>query len=441
MAMPSPEKGLKSIQKLGLFTFGITIARFALRLIKSVVFTRALGPANRGVFGLIVTLPSLVVSLGNLGFGLGNTYLVANKHRELKRIYGNVLLYAVLLGPLLMAMGYLTFSKGWLIKGNGEVAHAFLPWMLAAIPLILLSNFETDLIVAIRDIRFVNILNLSLSAAPLLMFPLLWVVTRKPLYSAVIAWFFGGVIVCIGATFRLLQKSGYSLGFSRAWFKDALFYGWRGFVNILANQLILRIDFLFVSALLGAKALGFYAVSVSLVEILLSLPAAFNLPFLPIRLGQDSEGSRNLTPIVIRHSLFVMFSVCILTAITGKIIIWILFGKRFLPAYTPLLCLLPGILFLSVYDFLRSDLYSHNLPGYVSWVAVAALLANLGLNTVLIPWLGINGAAISSSISYGLSTVLLMVKHKHLSGNSYRDLILITSEELSRLWGFLRFRR
>jgi len=426
--------GLKAVRKFGAFTFGATIVGFALRLIKSIIFTRLLGPANRGIFGLFITLPRLVVSFGNMGFGLGTVYLVANRRYNLKKIFGNTLLMVLCLGSLLSLIGYFVFSQSWILKENNAVIRNFLPWVLMAIPVVLLYEFSTDLIVAVQDIHFANILNLTLSALPILIFALLWTWFRDPLSAAVYAWVAGMVVVSCWATLRIYKKTGYALGLSKRFLGEALSYGRRGFINIFANQLILRIDFLFVSSMLGAEALGYYAVSVSLVEILLSLPSAFNLPFLPVRLGMAEEGSSNLTSVVIRHVLCVMVFACGFTAVAGKVLIWVLFGRRFSPAYFPLLWLLPGILFLSVYNFLRSDLYSHNLPGFVSWVSIAALISNVVLNCLLIPLYGISGAAISSSVAYGLSTCLLLRKYHKLSGNPYRDILIIKHSDLITLW-------
>ena len=433
------KEGLRTVKKFGFFTFGATLAGFAIRLLKNIILTRILGPADRGIFGLFITMPNYLVGFGNLGFGLGNVFLVANRRYDLKKIFGNTLVTILILGPILSWIGYIVFSQGWVLKNGGTVIHEFLPCALAVVPFLLLYEFNTDLIVAIKDIHFVNILNLALSAFPILFFLLFWVVLKKPLNAAIYSWVVSMIIIGLWATIRVLKKTGHEIGFSKKFLREALSYGRRGFINIFANQLILRIDFLFVSSMLGAEALGYYAVSVSLVEILLSLPNAFNLPFLPVRLGMNQEkDSSDFTSTVIRHILFVMLVVCILTAITGKILIWLFFGKRFLPAYPPLLWLLPGILALSVYNFLRTDFYSHDMPGFVSWVSLAALFSNLVLNYLLIPKLGISGAAISSSVAYGLSTILLLFKHQHMSQTPFRDILLISRTDLSRVWHTLK---
>jgi hypothetical protein len=48
----------------------------------------------------------------------------------------------------------------------------------------------------------------------------------------------------------------------------------------------------------------------------------------------------------------------------------------------------------------------------------------------LIPSYGINGAAISSSLSYGLATTILLVKFVHVTGNSYKEVLLAKKEDI-----------
>jgi len=72
-----------------------------------------------------------------------------------------------------------------------------------------------------------------------------------------------------------------------------------------------------------------------------------------------------------------MSLICLGILVGGKLVILLMFGKAFLPAYSSVLWLLPGILALSIYSFLKSEMYSYNLPGFVSWSSVASLFSNL----------------------------------------------------------------
>lgn len=429
---------LKSLKEFSFSSFITTFLRFGIRILKNVVFTRFLSPAERGLFGLLTTIPDLVISFGNMGFGLGNTYLVAKHRYDLKKIVGNTLLFTFVLGLCLAGIGYIILSSDRILKGDGEAVRSFSSLVLFAIPFVLLYKFTDDILIATKQIHFANFLRLVFSGLPIVLIVVFWLYSGLALKAALYAWALTIVVVAVWAVIKTLSKDALPLKLSVPYFKDSISFGSRGLVSMFANELVRRVDYVFVSSMHGAHALGFYAVSVSVAEILLSVPDAVSTSFLPIHLGLDKKSANSFAPVVIRHVLCVMVVVCICTAIAGKLIIWLLFGGDYLPSYNSMLFLLPGILALSIYDLLKVDLYNHNLPGFVSWVSVITLVCNLLLNFLLIPRYGISGAAVSSSLSYGLSTIILLVKVVRLSGNSYQEVLLIKKTDIVLLWNKLR---
>src|SRR5207237_8390785 len=85
------------------------------------------------------------------------------------------------------------------------------------------------------------------------------------------------------------------------------------------------------------------------------------------------------------------------------------FGKRFLPAVSPCIWLMPGSFLLGVETVIVQYLNSLGFPRIIaySWLLVTAL--NIGVNLWAIPTYGIVGAAIVSIISYSLVFVLVLV--------------------------------
>jgi O-antigen/teichoic acid export membrane protein len=426
-------EALRSLKRFSISTFATTILRFGIRLIKNVVFTRLLGPAERGVFALLTTIPELIVSFGNLGFGFGSMYLIAKRRYDLKKVIGNLLLFIFITGLCLVAVGYGIMTYKGILKDDSSVIVKLAPLVLFIIPFVLLQRFGEDLLMGVKEINFMNKLNLLFSLLPVVLLVFFWLLTGNALNAAMYSWAISVVIFGVAAFAKVSSDIGFKFGLSAPYFKEAFSYGGRSFVSMFAGVLVRRIDYVLVSSMLGAEALGYYAVSVSIAEIVVTVPEAVNLPYLPIRLGLDNKEADSLTPIITRHVMFVMTLVCLIAALSGQLIILILFGKKFLPAYGSLVWLLPGVLLLSIHEIIRSDLYSYNLPGFVSWSAAVTLACNLVLNFILIPRYGISGAAISSSVSYGLGTFILMRKFMSLSGNSLKDMLLIKGSDIKRL--------
>ena len=433
----------KAFKRLGEFIVSnliVTALQFLLRLVKNVVFTRLLGPFGRGIYGLLTTIPDLIVSFGNLGFGLGSVYLLAKKKYPLQKVFGNTLLYLLIQGLLLVTISMVLLSFKGILKGDHLILEKFSIFVLVSVPLLLSLNMGNNLLNGIEDIHFINIMRLVFSASPLLLVLIIWLITGNPLLSAMISWISSIVIVTAFAFFRIYWKAGKTPQISYQYMKESFSYGLRGNVSMFANQVIRRIDILFIAHFVGAKAVGYYGVSVSVAEILLAIPGAVSGPFLPIRMSLNSVNGQSFSPFIIRCVFFVMLFVCGLTALLGKTVILILYGERFIPAFGPLLFLLPGILSLSIYQFLQADIYSLNRPGFISLVSVIAMIFNLLLNYLMIPNYGINGAAISSSISYTISMIILLCFFLKKTGLNSIDVLLPQSKDIVFLLDSLKLK-
>jgi len=64
-----------------------------------------------------------------------------------------------------------------------------------------------------------------------------------------------------------------------------------------------------------------------------------------------------------------------------------------------------------------------------TWIAVASLVITVSLDLLLIPRMGIRGAAIASSLSYGLTAVLSLLVFVRESGLRVRDALCVRKED------------
>lgn len=421
---------LKQLTAFALSTLLTTCGLFILRMVKNVVFTRLLGPAGRGLFGLLSTIPELIVSLGNLGFGLGSIYLISRERADLKKILGNAAVYLLLNGLLLMILGYVLLSYESILKGHTELTTGYRLIVAVAVWLVLVYHLGADILTGLKEIHYLNTIRLLQSALPIVLILILWYLLDNTVWAALGAWLLTALSVALAIGYRLLKLSPGRLEFSRQLLKKTFSFGLRGNISIFANAMVRRIDVLFIAHYHGAEAVGLYVVGVSMAEILLAVPDAVALPFLPIRLEMENGEASSFSSLTIKYVLFFMLAACSLTALLSPWLIVILYGEPFRPSTIVLLWLLPGIIALSLYQFLKADMYSLNRPGLISWISSLTMLCNLILNYLTIPTYGILGAAASSSASYILSTTILLVFFIKSSGCKLSKLLLISKTEL-----------
>lgn len=153
------------------------------------------------------------------------------------------------------------------------------------------------------------------------------------------------------------------------------------------------------------------------------------------RLLQQGGGIERLTPLTLRVTASVMLVACLGMGLMGEWLIVTLFGVDYAPAYPALMALLPGVFALCYASILRLDLLGKGYPGRLSLMAGIGVVLNLGLNLVLIPKLGITGAALSSSAAYLTVALLMFLQYCKISAMSFYRLLLMTPTDMRQLIG------
>jgi len=99
------------------------------------------------------------------------------------------------------------------------------------------------------------------------------------------------------------------------------------------------------------------------------------------------------------------------------------FGWKYAGAVPAFLLILPGIASLGAASILASDLAAREKPKYSVWVGYLTLGANVIFSFVLIPLMGISGAALASSIAFIAAGILWLIFYKRESGILFRELM------------------
>ena len=92
---------MNSISKNSVITFSSQILIFILGFFTSIILARALGPKGKGIYTLIILIPTVMLKLGSLGIEDANVYFTGSKKYKIEDIVSNSLLSSLLLGPIL----------------------------------------------------------------------------------------------------------------------------------------------------------------------------------------------------------------------------------------------------------------------------------------------------------------------------------------------------
>jgi O-antigen/teichoic acid export membrane protein len=196
----------------------------------------------------------------------------------------------------------------------------------------------------------------------------------------------------------------------------------------------LRLDMFMVNGIVGTAALGQYSLSVMLAETVLLMTDSLGIAVLPRQMGNTLEEAALLALRGARANALLGIGLASLWAAGGMVVIRVFFGSQFTPAYLPLLALLPGMVFLGMQRMSGAPALRTGRPEIITAIYAVSLLCNGTLNLWWIPTWGPVGAALASSVSYGLGTVLFLGWIARLAGVSLSEGLVPKRSDLVSLW-------
>lgn len=386
-------------------TYATQIVVIGLGLITSVTVARTLGPEGRGLYAVAMAMGVTGVQLANLGLHASNTYYLAQQRSLLPTLVGNSLTVSCGLGGLIAATCWLVFHNASRLAPVPEPLLSLgLAWIPVGLSFVLMENLLLGL-QEVRSFNKVELLNRLVSLCLVGTVILFGRTTPNQLFTAALL----GASLSLAWTYTLLRRvARFRPQVSFSLLGEHVRLGIKAYFIALFGFLLFRIDLLMVKYFLGAEQAGYYSIASTMGDYILMLPGVIGLILFP-RLSAVADRGEKLVRArkVALGTALALIPILGLAAITAKPIVWLLFGRAFLPAVPPFLWLLPGIYAMGIEIALVQFLNSIGYPPIVVWLWFGSTLLNIGMNFWAIPHFGISGASVMSSLSYSL--VLLAV--------------------------------
>jgi O-antigen/teichoic acid export membrane protein len=402
----------------------------AVALLGTAVLTaRALGPSGRGEFNLATSLLTLAVALGSLGVGAAAAYHAARAMSAAPVAYGTSTLAGWLLGLTILAVGACIILLGN-VTFRG-VPEEDLVLALLALPFLLAVANIQSVYQGFRRFREFNGITLGQAALPLLFIGIA-IALRGDVRAAILATVVAAVLLFV-AVIAWTQRSTPIRWRLDLPYVSALFsYGIRVHpANILA-YLGYRIDVFLVDGFKGAAAVGLYGVGVVIAEGLWMPSQAVSTALFPTIAAEQSESTRrSITPRVVRNTLWVTALLGGILFVVANPVVELLYSSRFSASGPVLRILVPGIVLFAAARVLGNDIAARGRPLVSSSIAALVVFCNIGLNVLLIPDHGIEGAAWASTGSYSLAFLVSAAVYRRIANVQLRELVLPSHEDFA----------
>jgi O-antigen/teichoic acid export membrane protein len=419
---------MKFIQN-SLITLLTRVLTFLFGICVLVITTRALGPQGRGVFEMIILVLMVSKTVSSLGIEVGNVYFIGRKRIPVQRLASNSLVFSAVLGSATVLL-FILAMKAVPLSFLSDVPQKYLIQGIFVLPFILLFTFFSMLLLGENRFLEFNLVTLIHPAlfALVLVFGMFFLNVNVP--YVVYSWI--GIYGLAGIVTLSIQKRHTSIPFRfyPGEARKTVVFGLKAYLANLIQFFNLRLDLFLINYFLNLKEVGYYSLSVRMAEILLYLPNAVSTVVFPKVANSEHAISNRDTPIICRNVVLLLLLSALLFALLAHILFPVLFSEKFTAALKPFLYLLPGIIALGCSKVLSNDVAGRGRPEINMIIAAITLTLNILLNIVLIPRLGIIGASLSSSVTYSLTMIILVILYKRMTGIPFRDLLIARKSDI-----------
>jgi O-antigen/teichoic acid export membrane protein len=384
-------------------------------LVNSILLSRWLGPAGRGEVAAAMLWPMLLVYLSSMGLIPAILYFAALPESKPQAIFANGLWLGLTQGALAILVGFAALP--WLLRSQtAEVVGAARVYLLV-IPLSLVTQYGVSILQGRMRIVAFNRLRLILPAGYLIGTISLMLAGQLALLNIILLHLLLTAIAIIAMLITLLRSgTRLRLEIDGPLAGQMLKYGAKVHIGNITGLANMSLDQVLMAAWLAPNYLGLYVVAVSAAGLGQIFSQAVQMVLTPSITQKESLLERAaVLQGAFRRYWLLSFLITLGLAALLPIAIPLVFGANFKEAVWPAEVLLLGIFFIGAKDLLSGGAQALGNPWLGSKANLIALFVTVSLLYLLLPTLGIMGAAIATAVAYGtqLAVVALGLRQTH----------------------------
>src|SRR5690554_2355710 len=210
-------------------------------------------------------------------------------------------------------------------------------------------------------------------------------------------------------------------------------------IALFVINLNYKVDIILLDKLSTAYELGIYTKGAGITQYLWQIPMLFStIVFARSAVSKDDKTFSLKVAQLLRVSFIIIGVVSIGLLLFSDLIIVGMYGESFRGSISVLNYLLPGVLILTIYKVMNMDLAGKGKPWISMKAMLPALVLNILLNIWLIPSMGANGAAVSSTISYSLAGLLFLVFYSKEVSIPIRTIVSLKKSDLDPIRNMIK---
>jgi O-antigen/teichoic acid export membrane protein len=387
-------------------TAGFNVASNVFAALGGVILARAVDPTVRGEYAAVTAWFGVALVVGSLGQPAALCFYVARSPQRAREYVATSRAMMLVTGALAIAAGLLLAPV--LAHGNPGLTAAYRIVFGGSLLAYVGASYTFSL--QARDIDRWNALRLSQPVLGCLALCALWALRLLTLDAALLAML-GSMLVQLGWAHHCCRRAGLAPGTARiSLVRPLAGYGVAQIASVAPATLNAQLDQLILSQIVVAADLARYSIAVSITLLPVPFVAAIGYVAFPRLAAQRvvSDRSLRMQRLAVLASAGVAAGMLLPIAASAYWVVPLVFGPAYRGAVPLIWILTPGGIFLACGQVVGDLLRGMNRPNFVAGSQWLAAIFTVVLLYALLPSCGVAGAAIASTIAYGVALAAMV---------------------------------
>lgn len=374
------------------------------------LYTAYLTTSDYGIVDLIITYVSLLVPVITVQLEMAAfRFLVDNRNNkeEISKIITNIL-YCIISFALLFSLGYIVLNK-WI-----SIQYSW--YILLNILVTIFSNLMLQVSRGLGDNKTYSIGSFLAGTTTIIFNVILVVIIKTGAKGMLISSIIANFVAFIYIFFKLkVYKYIRNKLYDQSFIKKSLKYSWPLVPNGISWWIVNASDRTIISYILGVSANGIYAVSNKFSSIVSSVLNIFSLSWTESASLHINDTDRDqFFSNAMNKALKIIISLILTIIAIMPFVFKILVNEQYNEAYLYIPILLLSTIFNGVVIIYSGIYIAKKLTKQVAATSMMAAALNIVINLILIKFIGLYAAAVSTMLSY-----MIMAIYRHYDLKKY----------------------
>ncbi len=414
--------------------FIYNIIKLIYGILLSILTARSLGPSGKGILTLLNLIIVFSFQFGNLGLNAAVVYYSAKFKKFKNKIFWTNFIFTLCISFFIILIFEIALKKIIINRiPNIKIGYIYFIVIYMSIIMYFLKTITVEKILyGIGKIRKMLLTDIILTTVLTGILIYLYIMNKITILNIILLNLSSLILFTVFLIHNINIK--FNIKFDCKLLIKEIRYGIKAYLSNLSTFINYRADIFLIAYYLNMKSVGIYSIGINITEKIWLIAGAVSQVLFPyISMGKNKSKNVSYTAFLSKINVYLSGIILIILFFIIPYLINYLWGSKFYDAVNVIRILIPGVTIIVYGKIISSYFAGVGKPQYATFSSIGIMTVNIILNIILIPKLGINGAAIASTISYSLGGFFWVVLFCKKTKTSISEMFILKIKDLKYL--------